>query len=93
MACLTCALAYTSLYLACRQAQDKLSDVAAQAQVRAQELAHDVSTLKSVHLAAARCLPNKMHVCLKGKVAMGPRKETALLLNGEGQHTATDKFW
>lgn len=34
------------LFFACRQAQDKLSDVAAQAQARAQELAHDVSNSK-----------------------------------------------
>lgn len=37
----------------CRQAQDKLSDVAAQAQVKAQELKRDVSF---VHIVLSACV-------------------------------------
>lgn len=37
------ALANILVLVACRQAQDKASDLAAQAQVRAQELVRDVS--------------------------------------------------
>ena len=77
-ACLLCALADTFLFFACRQAQDKLSDVAAQAQIRAQELARDVSTSNSVYLAAARPAI-ETHMCLSSHVMTGSGKDTTPL--------------
>lgn len=43
----------TTLLCECRQAQDKFSDAAAQAQYKAQQLAHDVSSINPMNATAA----------------------------------------
>ena len=49
---------------ACRQAQDKATDLAAQAQVRAQELVRDVSPscFKLLHVYIRECSASPFHV-------------------------------